>query len=126
MGIERIRSFTDLIVWQKSHGLFLDICGDVELFPKKRAAWIIADQMLRSSASISANISEGFGRKTSADYERFLVIARGSTTETQNWLIKCRDLGYNKPDMFQTRDSICSEVLKMINALISSLRRKAT
>ena len=90
----RIESFRELTVWQKSHQLFLDIANDVELFPKKRVAWIIADQILRSSGSISANISEGFDRRSSADYTHFLAISRGSATETQNWLIKCRDLGY--------------------------------
>lgn len=39
--------FTDLIVWQKSHQLFLDIVKDVEGFPRKRAADIIANQILR-------------------------------------------------------------------------------
>ena len=77
-----IRSFKDLIIWQKSHALFLSIVGDVESFPNKRVAWVITDQIIRSVASISANIAEGFGRKTRADYEHFLIIARGSTTET--------------------------------------------
>ena len=99
-----VKTFKDLIVWQKSHKLFLDIAEDVDLFPNKRAAWIIADQILRSTGSISSNISEGFGRKTRADYEHFLVIARGSTTETQNWLIKCRDLKYVEADVYERHD----------------------
>jgi four helix bundle protein len=108
----------------KIHQLFLDIANDVELFPKKRVAWIIADQILRSSSSISANISEGFGRRSSADYIHFLVISRGSTTETQNWLIKCRDLGYITKTVVAERAGICNEILKMLNALIGSLQQK--
>ena len=125
-GGGEVQTFKDLIVWQKSHQLFLDLAHDVDSFPNKRAAWIISDQILRSSGSISANISEGFGRKTRTDYERFLIIARGSTTETQNWLIKCKDLGYLTEENFQARDSICIEIIKMLNALIGSLRRKET
>jgi four helix bundle protein len=120
----KVRAFTDLVVWQKSHELFLRIVEDVESFPKKRAAWVISDQILRSSASISSNISEGFGRKTRADYERFLIIARGSTTETQSWLIKCKDLQYISGETFSLRDGVCREIIKMLNALIGSLRRK--
>ena len=122
----RIESFRELIVWQKSHQLFLDIANDVELFPKKRVAWIIANQILRSSSSISANISEGFGRRSSADYIHFLVISRGSTTETHNWLIKCRDLGYITKTTVAERAGICNEILKMLNALIGSLQRKTS
>jgi len=70
-----VKTFKDLIVWQKAHQLFLDIVADVEKFPRRRVSWIITDQILRSSGSISANISEGFGRKTRADYERFLIMA---------------------------------------------------
>jgi four helix bundle protein len=120
----KVRAFTDLVVWQKSHQLFLAIVDDVEGFPKKRAAWVISDQILRSSASISSNISEGFGRKTRADYEHFLIIARGSTTETQSWLIKCKDLGYITRQTFALRDGVCREIIKMLNSLIGSLRRK--
>lgn len=121
-----VQTFHDLIVWQKSHQLFLDLAHDVDLFPNKRAAWIISDQILRSSGSISANISEGFGRKTRSDYERFLIIARGSTTETQNWLIKCKDLGYLNGEIYRQRDSICIEIINMLNSLIGSLRKKET
>ena len=122
----KVKTFEDLIVWQKSHQLFLDIVEDVESFPNKRAAWVITDQIVRSSSSISTNISEGFGRKTRADYEHFLIIARGSTTETQNWLIKCADLQYISKDILCYRNEVCIEILKMINALIGSLRKKDT
>ena len=57
-----IKHYTDLIVWQRSHKLFLDIVKDVDIFPNKRAANTIADQIIRRSGSISANISEGFNR----------------------------------------------------------------
>jgi len=121
-----VKTFQDLIVWQKAHQLFLDIAEDVDSFPNKRAAWIIADQILRSTGSISANISEGFGRKTRADYEHFLIIARGSITETQNWLITGKDLNYLSDEVFELRNNLCIECIKMINALIGSLRRKDT
>ena len=104
--------------------MFLNIARDVDSFPEKRAAWIISDQILRSSGSISANISEGFGRKTRADYEHFLIIARGSTAETQNWLLKCCDLSYLPVGIYDKRNNICIEIIKMINSLIGSLRRK--
>ena len=125
-GAEMIKSFKDLVVWQKANQLFLDIAGDVDAFANKRTAWIIADQILRSTGSISANISEGFGRKTRADYEHFLVMARGSTTETQNWLVKCKELKYISEGKFTLRNEVCIEIIKMINALIGSLRRKTT
>lgn len=115
--------FTDLVVWQKSHELFLAIVEDVENYPKKKAADIIAGQILRSSSSISANIAEGNGRHKGREYEHYLIISRGSLTETENWLIKCRDLCYISSEVFEERIKILDEVLKMLNSLIGKIRR---
>ncbi len=57
-----MRSFEDLIVWQKAHQLFLDVVGDVDRFPNGRVSAVIANQLLRSAGSISANVSGGFWR----------------------------------------------------------------
>ena len=88
-----IKHYTDLEVWQRSHKLFLDIVEDVDMFPNKRAANIIADQIIRSSGSISANIAEGFNR-SKAKFLNSLDIALGEANETENWLYKIRDLRY--------------------------------
>jgi len=39
---EKIRDFTELIVWQKAHQLFLNVVKDVENFPKTEASKIVA------------------------------------------------------------------------------------
>lgn len=121
--MEKIK-FTDLIVWQKSHKLFLDAVGDVEAFHRKRAADVIANQLLRSSSSISANIAEGNGRHKGKEYEHYLIVARGSLTETENWLIKCRDLGYISEDIFKSREIQINEILRMLNSLIGKIRQR--
>jgi four helix bundle protein len=92
--MKRLRSFRKLVVLQKAHQLFLDFVKDVELFPRTQAGKIVADQILRSSASISANVAEEFGRRKGKEYVHYLIIARESTTETLNWLIKCLDMGW--------------------------------
>ncbi len=114
----KIYDFRELIVWQKSHALFPEIVSDVEGFPKKRAADIITDQILRSSGSISANIAEGFGRRQRKEYVHYLIVARGSTTETLNWLIKCMDMGWIKKDNYELRESTIEEIMKMLNKMI--------
>lgn len=48
----------------------------------------IGKQLIRSTDSISANISEGFGRFHYQDSKRFYYIARGSLSETKTWLTK--------------------------------------
>lgn len=116
--MDRIKDFRELIVWQKAHQLFLDIAKDVELFQNTQAARIIIDQILRSCGSISANIAEGFGRRQGKEYLHYLIIARGSTTETLNWLIKCADMGWISKETFKKREGIIIELLKMLNKMI--------
>ena len=115
----QIRNFMDLVVWQKAHRLFLEVVKDVEAFPSGLPGRVVADQLLRSSGSISANISEGFGRRKGKEYVHYLIVARGSTTETLNWLLKARDLEWLKGDTFDSRESLIVEILRMLNAMIA-------
>ncbi len=48
----------------------------------------IGKQWVRASDSISANISEGFGRNSYKDSRSFYYIARGSLYECKTWLDK--------------------------------------
>ena len=120
-----IRSFEDLIVWQKAHRFFLDVVQDVDAFSPGTAGRVIANQVLRSASSISANIAEGFGRRTGKEYTHYLIVARGSTTETLDWYIKCRDLHLIDSAVFVTRRAALEEILKMLNRMVSQQLAKA-
>lgn len=50
----------------------------------------IGKQWVRASDSVSANISEGFGRNTYRDSRSFYYIARGSLYESKTWLDKAK------------------------------------
>lgn len=110
---KKLESFQELVLWQKTHELFLQVAEDVETFPPKTSARIIADQLTRSTGSISADIAEGWGRRSGAEYTHFLTIARGSTHETLNWLIKSHSLIFIfiDEDTFSARKSRCLEIL---------------
>ena len=120
-----IKHYTDLIVWQRAHTLFLDIVKDVDTFPNKRAANIIADQIIRSSGSISANIAEGFNR-SKAKFLNSLDIALGEANETENWLYKIRDLKYIDIIIAENQIEETKIICKMLNSLISKIKLRKT
>ena len=120
-----IKHYTDLQVWQRSHKLFLDIVKDVEIFPNKRAANTIADQIIRSSGSISANIAEGFNR-SKAKFLNSLDIALGEANETENWLYKIRDLRYIEIIIAENQIEETKIICRMLNSLIAKIKSRKT
>lgn len=119
----KIRSFTDLIVWQKAHRFVLQIYKLTKDFPKEEKYSLI-DQLRRAAVSITSNISEGFYRRTSNDKSHFYYMSIGSLAEIQNQLIISRDLGYLDNEMFQRIGKESVEIHKLINGIIKSSTTK--
>ena len=90
------RSFRDLVIWQKSHALALNVYRATSRFPRTEQ-YGLAVQMQQAAVSIPANIAEGFGRASKLEKRRFLNIAQGSLEELRYYLILANDLGYSLP-----------------------------
>ena len=113
-----IRSYVDLEVYQKAYKYSLEIHRRSLEFPKSEQ-YELASQIRRSTKSISANIAEGHGRKTSAiEFKRFLAMAKGSASETRVHLQYCKDLGYLSESEYQDFDEKYIEITKMLSKLI--------
>lgn len=109
------QSFEDLLVWQKAHQYVLGIYRITREFPREEMFGLV-NQMRRASASITANIAEGFVRMGQKDKLHFYNISQGSLEETRNFVILSKDLGYiSEEDKLNLLDS-ASEVSRMLNA----------
>ena len=115
-----IRTFRDLVVWQKAMALVTEIYRHTKSFPKDETYGLIS-QIRRSAVSIPSNIAEGFGRHATNDYLRFLRISMGSLSELETQIEISRNLGYLDNDEFETLESGCREVERMLSSLIRSL-----
>ena len=113
----------DLEVWKQAHGLALKVYHVAGEFPAEER-YRLADQLCRCAISVAANIVEGHARHTTREYLQFLYTARGSAEEARYHLLLARELGYLKDGKYQELDSQYSQLSRMLNALISSLRRK--
>lgn len=69
-------SYRDLIVWQKSKRLAVDIYKFTDYLPSK-AKFSLAEQMNRAAISVPSNIAEGNGRNSTKDFIHFLYMAKG-------------------------------------------------
>ncbi|MDD5134410.1 MAG: four helix bundle protein [Phycisphaerae bacterium] len=119
MNEQPAKTFTDLLLWQKSHNFVISIYRLCEKFPKDETYGLVS-QMRRAAVSVPANIAEGFGKSSIKDKMRFLEISKGSLEECRYYLILAGELGYCDSSLMP----ILEEVSKLLNASQKSLRRK--
>ena len=88
-----IQSYRDLVVWQKSVELSVEIYKITSKFPKDELYGLVS-QMRRSAVSIPSNIAEGKNRGTRKDFAQFLRISYGSGAELETQLEIAHQLQY--------------------------------
>jgi four helix bundle protein len=120
-----IRSYRDLIVWQKSMVMTATCYKLVESFPKDEK-YRLTDQLLRAAISVPSNIAEGHTRGTRKDYAHFISIARASLAELETHLILAQTVGLKSPDTMDTILAQAEEVGRMLTALLNRLRSPST
>lgn len=115
-----IKSYRDLQVWQKGMQLASLVYQTSRVLPKEEQFGLIS-QMRRAAVSVPSNIAEGYGRRSRADYVRFLNMAMGSLYELQTQAELASNLGF-----IEDADSLplvadAREVERMLSALIRKL-----
>jgi four helix bundle protein len=117
----KIKSYQDLLVWQRSMSLVESIYRITGQLPEDERFGLVS-QMRRSAVSAPSNIAEGFGRQASGEYRHHLSIARGSLLELETHLYVCLRLGFLKSDITDPLLNEITEISKMLATLTSRLR----
>ncbi len=99
-----MKSYKDLLVWQKSFNLVIAIYTVLKLMPKDEM-FRLTSQIKRCSVSVSSNIAEGWGRATDKSFINFLRIAKGSLFEMETQLLIVKEL-----KMVSIEDSIFNSI----------------
>ena len=121
MNVEQpVRSFRDLKVWNRSIELCISVYEFTQSFPNDEL-YGLRNQLRRASVSVSSNIAEGRGRRSTGEFIQFLGIARGSNNEVQTQLEIANRLGFGTPPTLAICLDQSTEVAKMLTSLINSL-----
>ncbi len=115
-----IRSYRDLRVWAEAMALAEAACRLTLLLPKSEL-YGFTSQIRRASASIPANIAEGYGRESKGAYVQFLRISQGSIKELETHLLLAARIDLVDELAIEPIMVHCETVGKMLRGLIKSL-----
>ncbi len=116
-----VRSFRDLIVWQRAIQMAVAVYRVTKGFPKEET-YGLSSQMRRAVVSVPSNIAEGHGRLHTPEYRHFLGIARGSNFELQTQIEIARELGIGESSLLNEAEGLSHEVGKMIHGILEKIR----
>jgi four helix bundle protein len=116
-----IKSYRDLVVWQKAMELVTEVYRVTKKFPKDEL-FGLTGQMRRAAVAVPSNIAEGYGKSSRKEYIYFLTHARGSLLELETQVLIASNLSYLKESETDDLLSLVSEVGRIIHGLLSSLK----
>jgi four helix bundle protein len=123
--MQKVRTFKDLVVWQKAFQLCLDVYKATASFPEEERYGLTAE-LRKTSRSVVYNIGEGHKRGSTREYLRFLGISSGSGGELETQLLLSSALRYLDEDSSAHLLGSYAEVERMLDGLIRSLKAKGT
>lgn len=112
------KSKTDLKL--RAYHFGLDIIKLCDTLPNKRAAWVIADQLIRCGCSVGANLVEAKAASSRLEFKKFNEIALKSANESQFWLCLLRDAGLSEKNSIH---QLLTESVELANMLAVGVRK---
>ncbi|MBP5667687.1 MAG: four helix bundle protein [Salinivirgaceae bacterium] len=118
-----MRDFRNLAVWTRSHEFLIKVYKVTREFPKEET-YGLTSQIRRAAMSIPTNIAEGCGRRSDADFCRFLQISVGSASEVDYELQLAHELNYLADAEYAELAKEVVEIRKMIAKLIDKTNKQ--
>ena len=83
----------------------------------------LGKQWVRAADSVSANISEGFGRNNFRDQRNFYYFSRGSLCESKTWLDKAKRRNLIDEEIFNQLTTDYNQLGIKLNNFINSVTK---
>jgi len=116
-----VRSYCDLIAWQKAIALVTETDRATQSFPDSER-FGLTSQLRRAAVSVASNIAVGQGRQFTGEFKQFLGHARGSLLEVETQIFIARNLGYFSQERSTNLIKRTEEAGRVLNGLIDSLK----
>jgi len=120
--IYTMRDYTKIKAWKLADDLVILIYTVTKNFPSDER-YALTSQVRRAAYSVSANISEGAGRRTTKDFVRFLDMAMGSANEVGYFCHLAHRLGYLNASSFLELTAQVEAVGKCLSSYIRAVEK---
>lgn len=115
-----IESYRDLKVWQLGMDVAVDVYRLTQDYPRTEQ-FGLTSQTRRAASSVPANIAEGYGRNSKANYVNFLRIAQGSLKELETHILLAERVGLLGSSGTSEILERCDSLGRMLNSLIAKV-----
>lgn len=122
MDKPKVKSYRDLVVWQRAKAFAVEIYRVTEAFPRKEQ-YSLTDQIRRAAVSIPSNIAEGHIKRSDKAFAFHLDVALGSAAELDTQLEIALQVGYLQPEMHQSLVRELQEITMMLHGLMKAVSR---
>jgi four helix bundle protein len=119
---QEVKSFHDLVAWQKAMELVTEIYKMSQKFPKEEI-FGLTSQIRRAAVSIPSNIAEGRGKSSPGEFQQFLYHAKGSLAEVETQLIIATNLGYIEVQEVSHAKELIDRTGKLLSGLLSAIKK---
>lgn len=116
-----IKSYKELIVWQRAMELVQEVYRLTESFPKDEM-YGLRSQMERAAVSIPSQIAEGYLRGHKKEYIQYLCVSQGSAAELETQILICKSIKKFGHLDFSRAELLLEEVMKMLYTMIIKMK----
>ena len=114
------------ILRDKSYGFALSVIRAYQYLCDDKKEFVLLKQLLRSGASIGANIEEAIGGQSEKDIFAKIRISYKEAWAAHCWIRLLRDSGYRSETQSDTLLQDCEELQKIITAIQRTMKSRTS
>ena len=118
------KDYTTLDAWKKARVLKIFFYNEVIPTLPVDERFNLGTQICRASVSVTANISEGYGRYNHQECIHFYRMARGSIYELKDHLTTCLDFNFVDQSIFDRGIALIEDTKRTLNGYIQYVKRQ--
>jgi len=111
------------VIKTKSYSFAIRIVKAYKFLSSEQKEFVLSKQMLRSGTAIGALIREAEHAESKADFIHKMSISLKEANETEYWLMLLRDTEYLDIKSFQSIESDCQELIKLLVSIIKTAKK---